>query len=154
MQRARGKPARMHYGIRAPRATVLCSLRSPDRKRPRRPQHAPLYRRARACPSLCCVNRKIAGDRPPRYGSQNDLAYRRARACPSPCNEREGNPLGCASGIRGPPRYGNIETRRSLLPGRHQLMKHPHLVTVSLETYKGQSHQKKPECESLVGFHH
>ena len=31
-------------------------------------QHAPpLYRRARACPSPCCVNRKIAGDRPSRY---------------------------------------------------------------------------------------
>ena len=31
---------------------------------------------------------------------------RRARACPSPCNDRGGNPLGCACGIRGPPRYG------------------------------------------------
>ena len=36
---------------------------------------------------------------------------RRARACPSPClaqsNDRGGNPLGCACGIRGPPRYGS-----------------------------------------------
>ena len=48
--------------------------------------------------------------------------HRRARACPSPCTGRRnglgrrvvfarvdargGNPLGCACGIRGPPRYG------------------------------------------------
>ena len=38
---------------------------------------------------------------------------------------RGGNPLACACGIRGPPRYGHIETRRSLLRGRHRNMKHP-----------------------------
>ena len=38
--------------------------------------------------------------------------HRRARACPSPAfmhahsNDRGGNPLGCACGIRGPPRSG------------------------------------------------
>ena len=36
--------------------------------------------------------------------------HRRARACPSPVlassNDCGGNPLGCACGIRGPPRYG------------------------------------------------
>ena len=48
----------------------------------------------------------IAGDRPPRYGIQRGPFSRRARACPSPCCDRGGNPLGCASGIRGPPRYG------------------------------------------------
>ena len=31
-------------------------------------------------------DRAIAGDRPPRYGSQNGPFYRRARACPSPCS--------------------------------------------------------------------
>ena len=41
---------------------------------------------------------------------KNAPLHRRARACPSPClaasNARGGNPLGCACGIRGPPRYG------------------------------------------------
>ncbi len=41
-------------------------------------QHGSFLRRARACPSPCCVNRAIAGDRPPRYGIQNDLSYRAA----------------------------------------------------------------------------
>ena len=53
--------------------------------------------------------------------------YRRARACPSPClgptqrlrgcgwfslclSDRGGNPLACACGRRGPPRYGETET--------------------------------------------
>ena len=55
------------------------------------PRHAAVYRkpslsrRARACPSPCCVNRKIAGDRPPRYGKKTPSLPRRARACPSPC---------------------------------------------------------------------
>ena len=67
----------------------------------------------------------LAGDRPPRYGEKTPL-HRRARACPSPCSDRGGNPLGCACGIRGPPRYvtkqdkirSKIETRRSRLPFR------------------------------------
>ena len=61
----------------------------------------PPHRRARACPSPCT----IAGDRPPRYGVRDLFYHRRARACPSPCcglsEDREGNPLGCACGIRG-----------------------------------------------------
>ena len=74
----------------------------------------------------------FAGDRPPRYGTgrvssrsrgtgpratvsdvflgSSTAPHRRARACPSPCCDlpevRGGNPLGCACGIRGPPRYG------------------------------------------------
>ena len=42
---------------------------------------------------------EIAGDRPPRYDKKRFL------------NHRGGNPLGCAYGIRGPPRYGNIDIR-------------------------------------------
>ena len=38
------------------------------------------------------------------------ICHRRARACPSPAlgitRDHGGNPLGCADGIRGPPRYG------------------------------------------------
>ena len=76
----------------------------------------------------------LAGDRPPRYGILGVIVgrwenlslarqrsrgtgpalrafgrYRRARACLSPCCDRGGNPLGCACGIRGPPRYGLLE---------------------------------------------
>ena len=36
---------------------------------------------------------EIAGDRPPRYDKKRFLS------------QRGGNPLGCAGGIRGPPRY-------------------------------------------------
>ena len=54
--------------------------------------------------------------------------HRRARACPSPSsassNARGGNPLGCACGIRGPPRYGTIKTGRSLLPERNRKQLH------------------------------
>ena len=43
---------------------------------------------------------------------------RRARACPSPSSAhstaRGGNPLGCAYGIRGPPRYGEKNGTLSL----------------------------------------
>ena len=46
----------------------------------------------------------------PRATGKNAFPHRRARACPSPGlaqpNDRGGNPLGCACGIRGPPRYG------------------------------------------------
>ena len=42
------------------------------------------------------------------------VSYRRAReTCPSPGGDRGGNPLGCADGIRGPPRY---EKKRPVLP--------------------------------------
>ena len=57
-------------------------------------------RRARACPSPSSCTPTLAGDRPPRYGEKKRFL-----------NHRGGNPLGCASGIRGPPRYGNIEPR-------------------------------------------
>ena len=88
------------------------------------------------------VMMEIAGDRPPRYDKKRP-SHRRARACPSPSfalrekrflfssdpnrpktpplddGQRGGNPLGCAYGnLRGPPRYGKIETRRSLLLGK------------------------------------
>ena len=66
--------------------------------------------------------------------------FRSAGACPpralARADDGEGNPLGCACGIRGPSPYDEegfllppycIETGRSLLPGRHQDMKHPQL---------------------------
>ena len=70
---------------------------------------------------------------PPRYGRRKSPFHRRARACPSPCLELHGkrpglacgfragrtiaggNPLGCADGIRGPPRY---EKKTILEPSR------------------------------------
>ena len=52
---------------------------------------------------------EIAGNRPPRYGAREVLR-----------GARGGNPLGCAYGIRGPPRYGNIKTRRARLPRRNR----------------------------------
>ena len=76
-----------------PRPTVLCSLRSPDRKRPRDAQHAPFTvgeglslatQRSRGTGPRPTGPETIAGDRPPRYGIQNGSFYRRARACPSP----------------------------------------------------------------------
>ena len=61
-------------------------------------------------PRYAAIYRQFAGACPPRYAEKNAAPSRRARACPSPCcalpNVRGGNPLGCACGIRGPPRYG------------------------------------------------
>ena len=69
-----------------PRTTGLCSLRSPDRKRPRTALRTPLFTVGRGpVPRRALGTREIAGDRPPPYGIQNRLSYRRARACPSPC---------------------------------------------------------------------
>ena len=56
--------ARMAEGPRATEPETIAGDRPPRYGI----QHAPLYRRARACPSPCCVNRKIARDRPSRYG--------------------------------------------------------------------------------------
>ena len=42
----------------------------------------------------------------PALRGKKRAANRRARACPSPCIDRGGNPLACACGMRGPPRYG------------------------------------------------
>ena len=64
----------------------------------------------------------IAGDRPPRYGVIDLFYHRRTRACPSPCcglpEDRGGNPLGCADGIRGP-RATIIEARAGDKPPRY-----------------------------------
>ena len=91
---ARDRPAPYDRRVPPPvvqECLILTRLRSGDRKLQRGS--------ARACPSPCCVNRKIArdrpscyepktiaGDRPPRYGIRNGSFYRRARACPSPCS--------------------------------------------------------------------
>ena len=69
------------------------------------------YRRARACPSPCLAYSNDRGGQAPALRLWRPSSFhRRARACPSPCfgllNARGGNPLGCACGIRGPPRYG------------------------------------------------
>ena len=48
---------------------------------------------------------EIAGDRPPRYDKKKRFL-----------NDRGGNPLGCAYGIRGPPRYE--KKRLPLIVGR------------------------------------
>ena len=46
------------------------------------------------------VSPTIAGDRPPRYGTQNGPSYRRARACPSPCCGLPENRGGQAHALR------------------------------------------------------
>ena len=73
------------------------------------PRHASIYR------TIAVETRsdaRVASEGPRATGLWN-FSFRRARACPSPCfdlpNDRGGNPLGCACGIRGPPRYGPLE---------------------------------------------
>ena len=75
LQRSRGTGPRATVKKRFP-ATIAA-------ERPRAPK--------KTAPSR---NPTIAGDRPPRYGEKTVS-----------CNARGGNPLGCACGIRGPPRY-------------------------------------------------
>ena len=56
------------------------------------------------------VARAMARDRPSPYGEGWRFFYRSAGACPPRtlecADDGEGNPLGCACGIRGPKLYG------------------------------------------------
>ena len=79
-------------------------------------------------------DRCMARDRPSPYVKRRRFFHRSAGACPPRSLHGEGNPLGCACGIRGPSPYDEgglsaaaapagappycIETGRSLLPHR------------------------------------
>ena len=100
-----------------PRATILARQRSrgtgprATMKITSSLKNATPLRRARACPSPCLGLPNDRGGQAPALRLWRPSPFhRRARACPSPCcglpNDRGGNPLGCACGIRGPPRYG------------------------------------------------
>ena len=90
----------------------------------------------------------IAGDRPPRYGSQNGPFYRRARACPSPCTDREGQALALrarkkkSAGDR-PPRYGDREIagdrppRYGIQNGYFCRFTSPNVVSIRLDAETG-----------------
>ena len=81
------KPLAMRFAIRPPH---LCRSGSPD-------LDPFVIRRAQTTEGVA-------------RAEKNAALYRRTRACPSPSsarpNARGGNPLGCADGIRGAPRYG------------------------------------------------
>ena len=69
-----GNPLGCAYGnLRGPRATRPKTIAGacPPRYGIR---NGSFYRRARACPSPCCVNRKIARDRPSPYGKEEKNA--------------------------------------------------------------------------------
>ena len=65
---------------------------------------------------------EIAGDRPPRDDKKRHPFI--VGRGPVPRHRRRNSTL---AGDR-PPRYGQIETGRSLLPGSHQNMKPPQLL--------------------------
>ena len=105
MHRSRGKPARMR--VWHPRAPARRSLKRSRGTGPRPtvartvsftvgrgpvPRHAPIAGETHSDARMetsegprATEPETIAGDRPPRYGSQNGSLSRRARACPSPC---------------------------------------------------------------------
>ena len=87
----------------------------------------PLHRRARACPSPCTDLRC----KPPwSLGCGRFPQWSRDRGGQAPALRVEKSPLTVGRGPvpRHRSRYGNIETRRALLPGRHRDMKHPQLI--------------------------
>ena len=113
MPRSRGKPARMR--VWHPRAHAL------------RKKTPPLHRRARACPSPCCD----------RGGQAPALRKKRSRSgAGAPELQRWARclPVGETSRAGGLA-YGGIETRRSLLPGSHQDMKHPQLRLITIRVF-------------------
>ena len=63
-------------------------------------------------PRYAAVYRELARDRPSRYGIGTAIG---------PSDVREGNPLGCACGIRGPPRY---DKNAPLTVGRGPVPRH------------------------------
>ena len=77
----------------------------------------PPHRRARACPSPSLAQSNNRGGQAPALRKKTSLRSVGPETLLLDDGQRGGNPLGCASGIRGPPRYGNIETGRSLLRG-------------------------------------
>ena len=110
-------------------------------------------------PKTPLLTMEIAGDRPPRYGRRKVPFHRRARACPSPSLPLRKKRFSFSSGPKrpktpllameiagetrsdarmaseGPRATVKIETGRSLLPGRHRFMKHPHSTPRKNWTY-------------------
>ena len=75
----------------------------------------------------------------PRH-AKTALPHRRARACPSPCNDRGGNPLGCAYGIRGPRatgKNGPLHRRARACPSPGSGLTKIHSLTLVSDNSRG-----------------
>ena len=91
---------------RSPACPSDCSSGSPDPERVKIARSCPTETRQITCPPRSTD----LGEKRPQPRDHGGMLSRPTHG--------EGNPLGCACGMREAPRYGNIETRRSLLPGK------------------------------------